>query len=257
MSSTTRMRTISISVLSKMMSNKAGFGRSAEDFLRLLGQSANEDGQDGGIKITAVCPCSDRCLEVRISISSGDDRNKSEMHEFILLEELVESLEISVGSIEPELMPEIEYFSHVTRAYFSACSSFAFAPSSLRGLERKLVQKGFDADVARDAIGYIFSRGVVDEAEVAVRRFELMVKKLWGMSRIMAKLREEGFSAESLASVDQYIANVDFSANCALLIEKKFGCFPSDRAERDKMLASLSRYGYSMSEIKKAISILK
>ena len=125
------MRTISTSALSVTMSNNIGFGRNAEDFLRSLGKSANEDGQDGGIKITAVCPCSDRCLEVRISISSGDDRNKCERHEFILLEELVERLGLSCGGIEPELMPEIEYCADVTKAYFSACSSFAFAPSSL------------------------------------------------------------------------------------------------------------------------------
>lgn len=237
-----------------MMSNKAGFGRDVGEFLGSLGVTSQNNECGSGIRITAIVPHGDGCFEVRISVSDGENGEK---YKYVLLGEIVERLELSIGSVDCELMPEIEYFSHVTRAYFSACSSFAFAPSSFRGLERKLVQKGFDADVARDAIGYIFSRGVVDEVEVAIRRLEIMLKKLWGMSRIMAKLREEGFSAESLASVDQYIANVDFSANCALLIEKKFGCLPSDRAERDKMLASLSRYGYSMSEIKKAISILK
>ena len=249
-----RMRTISTSVLSATMSNNIGFGRNAEDFLRSLGKNDCNTETDSGIKISAISPISDKCFEVRTVISSGEER---ERHEFMLLEELVERLGLSCGGIEPELMPEIEYCADVTKAYFSACSSFAFAPSSLKGLERKLVQKGFDLGVAREAVGYISSRSVVDEAEVALRRLELMVKKLWGMSRIIAKLHEEGFSSETLASIDDFIREVDFAENCALLIEKKFGRVPSDRGEREKMLASLSRYGYSMSEIKKAISILR
>ena len=237
-----------------MMSNNIGFGRNAEDFLRTLGKNECDTESDSGIRISAISPIADKCFEVRIVISAGDER---ERHEFMLLEELVERLEISCSSIDPELMPEIEYCGDVTKAYFSACSSFAFAPSSLKGLERKLIQKGFASDIAREAVGFISSRGVVDEVGVALRRLELMVKKLWGRSRIIAKLREEGFSAEAMASIDEYIREVDFAENCALLIEKKFGRVPSDRDERDKMLASLSRYGYSMSEIKKAISILR
>ena len=158
---------------------------------------------------------------------------------------------------ECTLMPEIEYCADVTKAYFSACSSFAFAPSSLRGLERKLIQKGFASDTAREAVGFISSRGVVDEAEVAIRRFELMIKKLWGRSRIISKLREEGFSSETVSSVDERFRDVDFAESCANLIKKKFGRVPKERQERDKMLASLTRYGYSATEIRKAISIIK
>lgn len=249
-----RMRTISTSALSRTMSKKIGFGRDAEDFVRSLGAFTYEERRDSGIMITAICPYADKCFEVRINVSGSGEREKCE---FVLLEELTDRLALSCGYIDSSLMPEIEYCADVTKAYFSACSSFAFAPSSLRGLERKLIQKGFASDVAREAVGFISSRGVVDEAEVALRRFELMVKKLWGRSRIISKLREEGFSSEALSSLEDYFQNVDFAENCASLIKKKFGCVPNERHERDKMLASLTRYGYTATEIRKAISMLK
>ena len=248
------MRTISISALSRTMSNKPGFGRDASEFLRSIGESCQREDYTSGIGITAIVPCADRCFEVRIEVNGGGE---CERYEFLLLAELSERLELSIGAIEGELMPEIEYFSEVTKAYFSACSSFAYAPSSLKGLERKLIQKGLGADVAREAIEFISSRNIVDEADVAVRRLELMVKKLWGRTRITLKLREEGFGAEALVAAEEFLKAVDFATNCALLIEKKFGCVPRDRDEREKMISSLSRYGYSLSEIKKAISLLK
>lgn len=248
------MRTISISVHSRTMSNKAGFGRDAGEFLSSLGIISQNNEFGSGIRITAIVPHADGCLEVRIDVSDGGE---NERHEFVLLEELSKRLGLSIGCIDPELMPEIEYCAEVTKAYFSACSSFAFAPSSLRGLERKLVQKGFDSDISKEAVEFISSRNIVDEADVAYRRAELMVKKLWGRSRIIPKLREEGFSDDTVKSLGEFLNEVDFEFCCAMLIEKKFKAVPQDRSERDKMVASLSRYGYSLPEIKKAISILK
>lgn len=250
----TRMRTISTSALSRTMSNKAVFGRDVSEFLCSLGATSQNNECGSGIRITAIVPHSDGCFNLRIDISGGGEVEK---HEFVLLGELVSRLEIAQGEIECELMPEIEYCAEVTRAYFSACSSFAFAPSSLKGLERKLSQKGFETDVAKEAVEFISSRNLVDEADIAHRRAELMVKKLWGRSRIVPKLREEGFSDDTLKSLGEYLHSVDFERNCATLIEKKFAAVPEDRAERDKMIASLSRYGYSLSEIKKAILMCK
>lgn len=254
MSLTEMTRTISTSEQWKTMSNKPSFGRDAEEFLRLVGINENKSDKGGqGIRITALVPSSDSSVTVRVSV---DGTGGSESKEFVLLKELCASLELSVGDIDGAVMPEIEYYADVTRAYFSACASFAYAPSSLRALEKKLVLKGFERDVAQDAIFAVRSRGFVDEADIAFRRAQLMVGKLWGRNRIIAKLREEGFDGDTVTFALRQLSDVDFAENCAALIRKKYRGTPSDASEKNKMLASLSRFGYTGAEIRMAIDII-
>ena len=125
----------------------------------------------------------------------------------------------------------------------------------MSGLEKKLVVKGFERDVARGAVDAVRSRGFVDENDIALRRAQLMADKLWGRSRIIAKLKDEGFGREAIAyGCDQL--DVDFVENCILLIRKKHREISIEPSERNKMMASLSRMGYSVTEIKKAINIV-
>ena len=91
-----RMRTISTSVLSGTMSNKIGFGRDAEDFLRSLGSTSNNEKGDSGINITAICPYADKCFEIRINVSGSGE---SERCEFVLLEELADRLDITPAAV--------------------------------------------------------------------------------------------------------------------------------------------------------------
>ena len=247
-------RTISTSALWKTMSNKPSFGRDAEEFLRLAGIKSNISDKGGqGIKITALAPSSDHSVSVRVLIVGNGGRDEKE---FVILSEHCEELGLEIGEMDGSLMPEIEYFSLVTKAYFSACASFAYTPSSLNALERKLVLKGFERDVARDAVDAVSSRGFVDENDIALRRAQLMADKLWGRSRIIAKLKNEGFGREAIAYGCDQLDDIDFVESCAALIRKKYREIPSEPYGRNKMLASLSRMGYSASEIKKAIGIV-
>ena len=52
------------------------------------------------------------------------------------------------------------------------------------------------------------------------------------------------------------VENTDFAENCYLLADKKFGCVPEEPRERQKMAASLARYGYGPEEIKFAMKKL-
>jgi SOS response regulatory protein OraA/RecX len=237
------------------MSNKAGFGRDADEFLKKLGNvnGTAEKGLEDGAYIRSVVKNGDGVIvSVTVSNSSG-----SESLEFILLSEAVEELGLCAGKIPTELLPEIEYYSKVAKAYFSACSSFAFAPSSLRGLYKKLLQKGFEKDACELAIEAVKTRGFVDEAEIAVRRAQMFIEKRWGRSRIFAKLREEGFESSAIDAVKDNIAEFDFVNVCSMLILRKFGGVPEDRHERELMIASLTRMGYSTAEIRSAIGKLQ
>ncbi len=191
-------------------------------------------------------------MSVEVANESG-----SEIVEFILLDELFDSLDMEVGDEVSELLPTLDSYSDITAAFASACSSFAYVQASIKALYRKLISKGFSKETSREAIEIVRSRGFVDEQNIALRRAELMTEKLWGRSRILRKLFEEGFPEDVILNVSETLSEVDFARNCARVIEKKYSYLPEDRREREKMYASLSRLGYSSADIRKAMSLLK
>ena len=188
---------------------------------------------------------------VSVEVSNGEE---SEIVEFVLLDELFEPLNIDVGDEIGNGLATLDHYSTVTAAYSSACLSFAYVQSSIKALYRKLIVKGFSKEASREAIDIVESRGFVDEENIAIRRAELMVEKLWGRSRILKKLYEEGFPASVIEGVAYELESVDFAENCRRVIEKKYHFIPDDRKERDKMYASLIRLGYSGADIRAAIS---
>ncbi len=208
-----------------------------------------------GVRILALSRSSKEALTVRVGLFSPHGREEAE---FILLEEYCREMALAVGEIDAALLPEIEYWAQVTKGYFSACASFAYIQSSLKALYRKLIRKGFAEEIAADAIEAVRRRGYVREEEIACRRAELCVSKLWGPTRILAKLREEGFSPASISVARDGLSKVDFAANCAALIAKKYGAFPRDnspesRHSRDLIYASLVRMGYTQAQIRSAM----
>jgi len=231
---------------------KPAFGKDVSEFLNTVSQNkgyAPIEKSCGEIRIVS-CVARDEKVNIEVLVSNPSG---SEKCSFLLMREHYEELNISVGEISLEILPELEYFADVAKAYSSACSSFAYAPSSLLALRKKLLQKGFSSDICDNALECVRSRGFIDESEIARRRAQIMVEKRWGRSRIISKLREEGFLESGLEGAIEYLSSVDFSDICAELILKKFGGVPADKSERDKMLQSLSRMGYSVSDIKLAI----
>ncbi len=236
------------------MSNKVGFGRDAKEFLAKLERGDDTRPLDEtGVRITSISASGGEKVTVRVVISNPSGREEAE---FTVMNNHAKELGLAVGMIDEELLPELEYFADVARAYISACSSFAFTPSSYASLKIKLVQKGFSRDVCDDAIECLRLRGFVKEDEIAMRRAQILVEKRWGRQRVLLKLREEGFSDEALESALEFLDSVDFTLVCAELIQKKYGDIPSDKSEFDRMYASLARMGYSGSEIRAAVRSL-
>lgn len=249
------MTTISTSARLRTMSDRPNFGRDAKEFLADLGDADNCESLDGfGIRITSISPASGERVTVKVLVSNPSGREETE---FSIMNIHAEELCVEIGAIDEEMLPELEYYAEVARAYSSACSSFAFAPSSYAALKNKLLQKGFRRDVSDDAIDCLRRHGFVKEDEIALRRAQIFVGKKWGRSKILMKLREEGFGDESLTMTLAYLAETDFSSSCAELICKRFGDVPEDKHDRDLMYASLSRMGYSTSDIRGAIKLLQ
>lgn len=205
----------------------------------------------GKIEIVSVGRTANGNVSVALCVSDGEN---SERAEFVLLKRLFDGLDISVGEIDGALMSDIEYYSQVTRAYSSAYASFAYSPSSLRALKQKLVAKGFSRDVCNGAMELVESDGIIVESDVAVRRAEIYSQKLWGRRRILAKLREDGFSGGSVSDADGRLSEVDFEETCLRALQKKSPRgIPDDKKELDKLCAYLSRQGFSPTEIRAAL----
>lgn len=242
-------------MMSKDGFNKPRFGRDAKAFLEELGHGdVKEVAQSFGIQIVSLSPLGGEKTAVRVLVSNPSGREELE---FAVMNIHAEELALSVGEIDDDLLPELEYFAEVAKAYSSACSSFAFAPSSCSALKRKLLQKGFQRDVCEDAIECVKQQGFLNEDEIAVRRVQLLAEKHWGRARIVAKLHEEGFDSKAMAAASEQLCNMDFVKPCAELICKKYGRVPTDPHDRDLMFASLSRMGYSTSDIREAIKLLR
>ena len=244
---------------------KVGFGRDAEEFLRRLDNIEDDRDGDGGacrsdhlvsdsgIHIISMSAVDGERVVVRVLV---ENEAGSERIEFSLLVGFVEELGLELGEISGEKIAAIEHYAEITKAYFSACSSFAFCEGSLKSLERKLIQKGFDRDSSHEAIDILSSRGLVNEVEIAKSRVYVFLKKKWGKIRILSKLFEEGFPHSVIESVREELDEVDFAELCVEHIRKKYREIPDDRLGRQKMCASLVRYGYSQSDIREAFKLI-
>ncbi len=237
------------------MSNKVGFGRDPNEFLKNLGYGdSNSSLDEPGIRITSISATGGDKVTIKVLVSNPSGREDAE---FTVMNVHADKLGLEIGEIDEELIPELEYYADVARAYSSACSSFAFSPSSLRSLSKKLIQKGFERDVVSDAIEALRGKGAINESELAIRRAQLLSEKLWGRSKILLKLHEDGFDGGAISCAMSALDDVDFASNCAELIRKRFGAIPEERRELDKMYASLSRMGFSSSDIRAAMSLLQ
>lgn len=205
------------------------------------------------IEIISISPPRDKKIVVQVLIKSS---NGSQKAEFAFAEKIWKTLSLSMGIINQEALADIEFYSEVSRAYFSAYASFAYSPSSLKALKQKLYQKGFSKNVCNEAIAIVEKDGYVKEGDIAVRRAQIFISKLWGRLRIIAKLKEEGFSDGAIREAEDFISNVEFEKNCSIAIKKQFGEIPADTRDREKMYAYLSRQGYVSADIHKAVRLL-
>lgn len=208
----------------------------------------------GRIEIISLWRTADGDVSLKILVENPSGR---ETVEFILLERICAEMRLEKGEIDSDTLEDIEGCAELSKAYRSACASFAYAPSSLRGLKRKLFSKGYSRDACEGAIAMLDSDGFVREDEIAARKAQICAGKLWGRNKIIAKLREEGFSDVAIEEADAALEEYDFDANCCTVIKKKYGAVPDDRREIEKMYAYLSRQGYSSAEIHKAIRLVR
>lgn len=195
-------------------------------------------------------------LTVRVELSGVHGREEKA---FLLPLEMIEDIELSLKNIpyeiDEDMLDSLVLCDAVAHALYRAYEIIAYGACSYNKLAKKLREKGVEKEAAERAIEIVKDKGYIDENDLAERACELCLKKYWGRSRILRKLREDGYCDESIEHALEFLESVDFSKQCASLIEKRYMEIPADRYEMQKMLASISRFGYTGSEIREAIKI--
>ncbi len=190
-------------------------------------------------------------IRIDIAIESGE---YSEQISFRILSSQYALLKLSKEEISRELYEELEESSRICDAYLKAMNILSFGSNTAHTLTLKLRRRGFDAEIAEKAVKMIRDKGYLSEEDDLRRDIEHCIGKRWGSRRILAHLRSRGYDDETLSLADDELERVDFGEICLELLENRIDEVPSDPRERQKVVAFLSRYGYTMSEIRYALS---
>ena len=191
---------------------------------------------------------------VSFDVREGEKRSVSR---FLISDDAYTKLSLTVGMSDMLTYEAVEREAYIYGAYKRAIYLLGFSASSRRALYKKLVSKGFDPEYSRIALDRLSDNGLLCEADSAIREAEKCASKLWGEERIRAALFEKGYSDESILAAFFALedSGVDFDENCLSLIKKKYSSLPTDKKELQKIISSLMRYGYSLSQIKRAIAL--
>ena len=150
---------------------------------------------------------------------------------------------------------KMEHNASFSRAIARMKSILAYSGQSRHNLASKLEQYGFSTDICEQAADYAVEHGLVKEEAQAEHSAEIYLRrKYWGKRRITAELAARGYPEEVIREAIAAIPEEDFRRALRAIIEKKYGVPPSDPGERQKMVLSLLRLGYTGSEIKEAIA---
>ena len=205
------------------------------------------------IEICSLSAAGEDEIAVSIEMRAAD---RSEKRRLVIPSEIYIELGLAKGECSRELYDTLEREAEIYTAYRRGLAILGYGACSKRMLTSKLISKGLDRSIAGIAVEKIESRGYIAEDASARREAERCAAKLWGESRIRAHLNSKGYGEDAVddAMFSLEDAGVDFGENCVKLVESKCKCIPTDKLAMQKLIASISRYGYSLSEVKNAIN---
>ena len=190
-------------------------------------------------------------VAVHVLVLSQDGQRDART--YYILPEQYASLRLRIGAIDTETADAIEEAATLCEAIRRGLRLLCYGAQSERTLCTKLRARGIAPDMAAQAAAYLRALGLMDECEDARRIVSACRRKHWGMRRILSHLYEKGYPESVLREMQQELEDEDFVPDCVLLIRTKYRVVPSERGERQKMIAALMRYGYAMGEIRRAM----
>lgn len=206
------------------------------------------------IFITSISAGSDREVVVTAEQREGEKRNTER---FLLPISVYASLSLTVGVSDTDTFELLEREAYIYGAYKHSLYLLGISSQSKHMLYRKLVMKGFEPEISREAVDRLERASLLDEDSFAAREAEKCLDKHWGEARIRSHLYDKGYREKAIANAFFALEDngVDFDSVCLELLEKKAPQLPKDKKELQKLIASMQRYGFSLSQIKRAIAM--
>ncbi len=199
-----------------------------------------------------------KIISVRASDGGGayridikiDENAKSEA--FFILTSHQRKYEFKKGEYPESAYDVLCRLDGICRGVKSGRRILGYGANSASALRSKLVAKGIKPEYADEAVTILEGEIGLDESRDALRLCELQISKNVGARRIVSYLRGRGYSDDTLLSVREYLAEIDFIPVCRKSIIKKYGEIPADFDKKKKCIDYLLRQGFSYSEIKGA-----
>ena len=194
--------------------------------------------------------------EMMLTFKIGDDGGRQEKRKLIIFAEQYFEFGLRRGKLlDAEEFDKIEEASRRCKAIRKGSDLLSYSASSRVRLVQRLRSKGIDRDSATEAAEHLQKIGAIDERADVERLVRGDLKKLWGKKRIYSDLCAKGYERDIIAAEIENIDEDILLKNCRMLFLKRFKKMPDDPTEQKKIVASLVRYGYTFSEIKRAINM--
>ncbi len=182
-------------------------------------------------------------LLLTVEIGEGDVRRTERL---AILSARLERMP-RVGALDEDTYARLLREAQVSQAIERGMRCLGAAGASRAALAAKLIRRGIAQDVAKQAAGELARLGYLDEVRGAEAEVRKGLAKRWGNRRILADLRAKGYGRAALAEAERALALESEEARLAALLQKKPR--PLDGRERERLVASLVRYGYEPSMV--------
>lgn len=148
---------------------------------------------------------------------------------------------------------------NLKKAREKALLYLSYSDHTVKSMHEKLTGAGFDTEIADEVISYLVERKYINEADYLERFIRhCAFKKKYGRKRIELMAYSKGFSKTVISeNAESIYGDINFAEICAERLSKTNISDLADRKKREKIIASLMRSGFSVSEIKEAIELLK
>lgn len=160
----------------------------------------------------------------------------------------------SCGVLTSEAYDSLLFESEMTAALDLCLSLLGRGSASRLQLVQKMCRRGIKKEIAARAVLELFESGYGNETAGALREAQRALLKLWGNRRILAHVRAKGYDGAALLAVQELLSGEDSASRCEQLIKRRYGAVPSDEHARERLIAALVRYGYTVREIKQAFA---
>ncbi len=150
----------------------------------------------------------------------------------------------------------IEFLAQKLGAIKYASYLLQFSDKSEKILRQKMREKEYSPKVIEEALSVMRDGNIISDESLCLKKYiSIAYSKLYGPRRIKSELLSKGFSQDDIKNAEEK-TDIDFDELCRELCEKLLSpgrIKLSDRKEREKFIAKMSRYGYGYETIKSVI----